>query len=46
MHLPHPRGPLKLSFGSNHGDDRTGFKKQKHPFTRFQGCFSQIWILI
>ena len=26
--------------------DQTGFKKQKHPFTRFTGCFSQIWILI
>ena len=46
MHLLHPTGPLKPLFKSNHGDDQTGFKKQKHPFTRYQGCFSQIWILI
>ena len=27
--------------------DQTGFKKQKHvSFTRFQGCFSQTWILV
>ena len=26
--------------------DQTGFKKQNHPFTRFQWCFFTIWILI
>ena len=26
--------------------DQTGFKKQKLPFKGFQGCFSEIWILI
>ena len=37
---------MQLQVFQNFLLDPTGFVKQKRLFTRFQGCFSQIWILI